>query len=160
MMKFLLIALPFTACNLKRDVADIPIEKITVKMGSSYKIDLENAAYTVYFFNGSSYDCKFTLSDQDKKDILKMANGLGLTQLKGNIQVEDNCQFFPKVFTQLSFYAGSNPVHISIDAGCDKHSILKRQHASGIIDFLAFLHKRIFSKPEVLRAPQTDISYH
>lgn len=158
MVKYFLLAMLF-ACNPKSNDKDIQIQKIIVKTGHHDKIDLEKETYTVYFMNGTSYDCKFTLSDQEKMDILKMAQVCGLAKLKGDIQVEDNCQMFPKVYTKLSFYAGDNKVQVSIDGGCDKHPLLKQGEAEDILKFLEFLHKKIASKPEVVKAPKTDIHY-
>ncbi|WP_167289183.1 hypothetical protein [Paraflavitalea devenefica] len=147
------------ACNPKSNDKDIQIQKIIVKTGAHAKIDLEKETYTVYFMNGKSYDCKFTLSDQEKTDIFKTAQVCGLAKLKGTIQVEDNCDMFPKVYTKLSFIAGSNNVQVSIDRGCNKHPLFKQGESEDIIKFLTFLHKKIASKPEVVRAPKTDIRY-
>jgi hypothetical protein len=157
-MRFFLIAMLF-ACSPKSNDKDIQIQKIIVKTGHHDKIDLEKETYTVYFMNGTSYDCKFTLSDQEKKDILKMAQVCGLAKLKGTIQVEDKCDMFPKVYTELSFSAGGNNVQVSIDGGCDQHPLFKQGESEDILKFLTFIYKKIAAKPEVVRAPKTDIHY-
>ncbi|WEK20889.1 MAG: hypothetical protein P0Y49_07035 [Candidatus Pedobacter colombiensis] len=153
------MAMLFTSCNLKSNVDNIQIQKIVVKVGVSYKIDLEKETYTVYFRDGSFYEAKFTLSNKDKSDISKISKECGLNKLKGNINVEDNCQISPKVYTELSFYAGSNNVLVSIDAACDNHPFFKQGEPQRILRFLKFLNEKIFSKPEVSKAPKTDIRY-
>ena len=158
MVKYFFIVMLF-ACNPKSNDTDIQIQKITVKMGMSYKIDLEKETYTVYFMNGTSYDCRFTLSDKDRMEILKMAKFCGLTKLTGNIEVEDNCDMAPKVMTEMSFYAGVSKVQVSIDEFCDEHPFFKQRQPEEILKFLTFLRKKIFSKPEVIKAPQTDVRY-
>jgi hypothetical protein len=156
-LKVCLIALLF-ACNPETKVDDIQVQKIIVKTGQHVKIDLEKETYTVYFMNGTSYDSKFTLTDQEKMDIIKMAQDCGLPQLKGNIRMEGHCNIFPVVVTELSFDAGDKHVQVSTD-GCDDHSIFKDREAEKIVKFLRFFHKTIYSKPEVAKAPKTDIRY-
>jgi len=158
MMRLFLIAMLF-ACNPESKVNDIQIQKIIVKTGVSYKIDLEKETYTVYFMNGTSYYCKFTLSDKEKKDISNMSQECGLARLTGNVQVEDKCQMFPKVFTEMSFYAWDNNVQVSIDESCDKHPFFKKRESEDILKFLKFLRAIVSSKPEVIKAPKTDIRY-
>lgn len=158
MVKYFLIAILF-ACSPKSNDKDIQIQKIIVKTGHHDKIDLEKETYTVYFMNGTSYDCKFTLSDQDKADISKMAQVCGLAKLTGDIKVEDNCDRFPKVYTKLSFTAGGNNVQVTIDGSCDEHPLFKQGESEDILKFLEYLHKKIASKPEVIKAPKTDVMY-
>lgn len=158
-MRFLLIATLFIACKPASKDNDIQIQQLTVKKGHSYKIDLEKATYTVYFMNGRSSDYKFTLSDQEKRDISKMAQVCGLTKLTGKVEIEDKCDMFPKVMTELSFSVGKNHVQVSIDAGCDEHPLFKQGKAEDIIKFLKFLQDKIAAKPEVAKAPQSDVRY-
>lgn len=158
MLRVFLIA-TLLACNPKSKTDDVQIQKMIIKMGQSYKIDLEKETYTVYFMNGTSYDCKFTLNNQEKTDINEMAKECGFTKLQGNVRIEDECRMFPKVMTELSFYAGNNHVQVSIDAGCSKHPWIKDQEADGIVKFLKFLNEKVMVKPEVAKAPQTDIRY-
>lgn len=148
-VKAFLITMLF-ACNPESKVDDIQIRKLIVKTGHHEKIDLEKETYTVYFMDLTSYDCKFTLTDKEKMDIVKMAQDCGLTKLKGNVRIEGKCDIFPVVMTEMSFDAGNNHVQLSTD-GCDNHSKIEK--------FLSFLHKTISSKPEVVKAPKTDIRY-
>jgi hypothetical protein len=158
MLRVFLITI-LLACNPERKEDDVQIQKIIVKMGHSYKIDLEKETYTVYFMNGTSAESKFTLSDQERTDILKMSQECGLGKFTGNVKVEDNCNMFPKILTKMSFSAGGNNVEVSIDQFCKEHVWTQRKEAKRVLKFLKFLREKIFAKPEVAKAPKTDVMY-
>lgn len=162
MKKIIIIICVLNCCtmnNIEHQNIDIIIE-----YAQSYKYDLKNEVFTVRFMNKSPLDIKFYLNKSERQRIIDKYYALNINQIKkidartGNIYIEDNCMIMPKFFTMLNINGKGIRQVIQIDTGCDEYN-LGANEAKRIKKFIKFTLDIIQAKPEIKKAPSSDVIY-
>lgn len=130
--------------------------QIAISVGHSYKYDLENGIYTVYFMAKPPKHVPFHLSNEEKEKIKRMLIVLDLDTKQEMEHFDDDCSFFPKLIDTLHVTSRTMFKKISIDLNCDDYGSFK---AKRVKEFLLDVLRLLNAKPEVQGAPKTDIHY-
>lgn len=157
----LLILLPHCSSEKKNDNSI----QIVIQCAKSYKYDLRNRVYTVFFLSRPPFDIKFDLTTPENNSIIKMYYDLNLYELKNinqitkNIYIKDGCATMPKLFTILQVKSAEQNQEIQIDQDCNDFYFSNFQTARKVKFFIKFIEDIIQSKPEIKNAPKSDIWY-
>lgn len=158
MKNFIVSLLVFlSACVSKtRENADI---EIVIQDAQSYKFDLKNEIYTVFFMSKPSADIKFNLTDKEKREIINRYFSLNLDKLPDQLKIRDKCEGFPKLFTTLSVKNKGKKQELQVDESCEQFSISDYENGKNLKDFIQLVRDIITSKKEIKAAPKSDIFY-
>lgn len=139
--------------------------RILIESGQSYAYDLANETYTVFFIGKEPYTTRFRLTDAENADIAEryyrsgIAGMRNVSSAKDEVLIEDECMMSPKIYTTVTVTGSGAYKRIAIDEGCDDFRLSNFGRANAVKDFLDFVRKVVSSKPEVKRAPLSDIMY-
>lgn len=139
--------------------------KIIIKSDLSYKYDLSNETYTVFYTNKPPQEIRFHLSDLEKKEIYEKYYSLRLDKIKktglvnDDILVKDKCEEMPKNKTVLHVQSREKNQEIKIDLSCNSFYLSNFIEADRIKTFIVFTLDIIRSKPQIKEAPSSDIMY-
>lgn len=144
------------------DMGDENIQVI-IQHAQSYKVDVMNGIYSVFFISKPTLELKFELSIEEKRQIVEKFYSLDLPNLLPDkaevLHIEDECFIMPKIYTYLSVNGDSLTRQFEIDTSCDDFDQLNADKARRIKSFLEYVSKIIYAKPEVKNAPESDIFY-
>ena len=138
---------------------------IVIEYSQSYKFDLKNEIYSVYYMNKPPTKIKFHLSTIEKRLIEKKYYSLGIDKLKiegkksSEILIKDKCTTMPKDYTVLRINNSGTYQEIKIDASCDNFYFWNVNNANKLKQFIKLILDIIYSKPTVKNAPISDILY-
>jgi hypothetical protein len=141
-----------------------PIE-IVITSDISYKYDLFNGLYTVFYNNKPPTVISFHLTDIEKKKIINKYYYLKLYELNkidnrtGNIYIKDKCMTMPKDRTILEVQTKGKKQEIQIDLYCNSFYWSNFIEANRVKKFINFVLSMVNSKPEIKNAPSSDIMY-
>ena len=141
-----------------------PIE-IVITSDISYKYDLSNGLYTVFYNNKPPTIISFHLTDIEKKNITNKYYSLKLYKLNkinnitGNIYIKDKCMTMPKDRTILEVKTKGRKQEIQIDFYCDSFYLSNFIEANRVKKFINFVFHILREKPEIKNAPSSDIWY-
>src|SRR5215218_4455177 len=96
---FLVLLLSIIACSTNDKMKDGNIE-IVIQIAQSYKYDLHQETYTTFNMQGDT-TIYFHLTKEEKRQVVQKYYSLGLDELKGKQEIEDNCLVMPKLYTTL-----------------------------------------------------------
>lgn len=158
---FAFLLFPFS-CSTNKQQEDIGI---IIKSNQSYRYDLINGTYTVFFTNNTPVVIKFRLTNKEVNAInheyyaLKLYKMEKINKITGNIYIEDNCLVMPKDVTIMKIQTREKTQIIQIDFYCNSFKSSNREKANKIKNFIAYVLNIIDSKPEIKKAPLSDIMY-
>jgi hypothetical protein len=141
-----------------------PIE-VVIKSDISYKYDLSNDLYTVFYNNKTPTEIHFHLTDMEIKEITRKYYSLKLNELSkidnitGNIYIKDKCMTMPKDRTILQVQTKGKKQEIQIDLYCDSFYLSNFSEANRVKKFINFVFHILRAKPEIKNAPSSDIMY-
>ncbi|GAB2656765.1 hypothetical protein GCM10027036_07770 [Flavihumibacter cheonanensis] len=137
--------------------------QVIIQHAQSYKVDVMNGIYSVFFISKPTLEVKFELSIEEKRQIVEKFYSLDLPNLLPEkeevLHIEDECFIMPKIYTYLSVKGDSLTRQIEIDTSCDDFSQFNADKANRIKSFLDYVSKIIYEKPQVKNAPESDIFY-
>ena len=152
-----------TSCS-SQQLLDKNIDIVIEEM-KSYKYDLKNGIFTIFYLSKLPTKIKFNLTNKEQNEIIKSYYSLNLNKIKtinkqtGNIYIEDECMTMPKNYTILHVKTKSLLQEIQIDMGCDNFYLSNFREANRIKKFIKLVLNIIQSKPEMKNAPGSDILY-
>ncbi len=138
---------------------------ITIQSSQSYKYDLENEVFTIFYVSKKPTEIKFHLTNEERNEIIKKYYSLKLNKISkidkitGNIYIEDKCITMPKIYTILRIQSQNTSQEIQIDTGCDNYDSSNFIEANKIKEFIKFALNIIQSKPGIKNSPTSDIMY-
>lgn len=133
--------------------------EITIDYGDSYKIDLVNKKYIVFFRGKPPVEINISLSIVEESRILEKYSDCELDKTPRVFQVQDYCSTMPKIFTVITSKSDDGVRKIQIDEQCDKYSSMEKIRALKIRAFLNLIKQIILEKKEVKAAPLSNIGY-
>jgi len=151
----LVLLLVLSCCSIKKK----DNIGLIVEVASSYKYNFIDETYTIFHLSKSPQIIKFKLTAEEKKEISEKYYELGLDELPQNLEVKDNCDIMPKLFTSISIIKKDKLRTIKIDRGCDDFKFYNKKKALKIKEFLDFLLNILNSRNEIKNAPKSDIIY-
>lgn len=145
------------ACSTE-SVRDKNIE-IVIYEYDAYKYDLKERTFTV--FNNSKPDqvIKFSLSSQERDEIMDSYYKLELNKMTGTTVIDDECFTAPNFPTTIAVKSRAGNQKIEIDSNCDNFFISNFRRADKVKVFLKVIDQILKSKPEIKNAPITDRVY-
>jgi len=138
---------------------------IIIEFPQSYKYDLKNEVYSVYYMNKPPTNIKFHLSTIERRLIEKNYYSLGIDKLKiegkksTKIFIKDKCMTMPKDYFIIHITHAGTYQEIKIDASCDNFYAWNINNANRLKQFIKLILDIIYSKPAVKNAPKSDILY-
>lgn len=147
----------FIGCSTKGPID--PSIEIQLEFPGSYKYDVKNEIYTVYFMEKPPLEVKFHLSDDEVNRIINKYYDLGINKLSQDLLIRDNCLTMPKVLTALRVKTKKQVQRIQIDEDCDDFKFSNSGKANRVKTFMKFIRDIIGAKPEVQKAPKSDFIY-
>lgn len=163
-MKEIVFISVITLLSCSSKVKDTNIE-IIINDNQSYKYDLKNNVYTIYYMNKAATEIKFNLSKEEKHTIinsyytLKIDKITDINKITGNIYIDDKCTTMPKSFTKLHIKTNYSLQEIQIDEDCNDFYLSNYLKAKRIKRFLKVIRNILQSKPQIKNAPVSDIMY-
>jgi len=160
---FIVVLVILTACHSEK-IRDKSIN-IVINDAQSYKYDLINGVYTVYFMDRPDTAISFHLSPDEATKIVDAYYDLEIDNIKrvdkesGTILIKDNCMTMPKPFTILHVRSKIKLQDIQIDEGCDDFSFGNIKSGKSVKQFLDFIWTILKSKPEIKNAPHSNVMY-
>lgn len=160
---FFICVVILLSCSSQR-AKDTNIE-IIINDDQSYKYDLKNGIYTIFYMSKPPSEIKFTSSKEEKNKIidsyytLKIDEITDIDKITGNIYIEDNCTTMPKSFTRLHIKTNYLLQEIQIDEDCNDFYLSNYIRANRIKRFLRIIRNILQSKPQIKNAPESDIWY-
>lgn len=157
-MRAIFLILTFFSCS-PQIVGDLKQFKITIIEGQSIKYDLLNNTYTVYFLSKDPYTVKFTLSEDDKKQLLKSIYRWKLDKTSSDAEYQDNCNIQPKIYTVVEIF---NEKQFRLKVNPDCNSFKNGSFSvpgKNVVEFINSVKQILKSKPEIATAPFSDIIY-
>ena len=146
-----------SSCSSNNIIKDDNIE-IVIQRAQSYQYDLQLKTYTVFNMKGDT-TIQFHLSREEKRQIVDRYYRLGLGDLQGQQEIEDNCHIMPKLYTTLKVKSKEHPLEIIIDEDCRNYNGLFNKRGQNVAEFLQYVINLLKTKPEIKNAPFSDIMY-
>ena len=115
-----LLLILFVVCQCKNDVENYAPVDAKIKIGESYEIDVKAKIYTVFFLEKPPLKVKFQLTVEEEREIYKYYSNIDFAGLAFEEPLPDNCNMFPKIYTQLIFHRANRDQKVVIDIDCDK----------------------------------------
>ncbi|HZH94309.1 MAG TPA: hypothetical protein VEY06_00430, partial [Flavisolibacter sp.] len=72
--------------------------EIVIQIAQSYRYDLHRGTYTTFNMQRDTI-INFHLTEEEKRQIVHKYYSLGLDDLNGKQEIEDNCLIMPKLYT-------------------------------------------------------------
>ena len=138
----------------------IQITEITIESAQSYKYDLKNEIYTVYFFSKEPVEVKFSLSKEEKEEVFEKCHSLELNSDTEEINFDGNCVNSPTLYETLLIRSAESSQKIKISANCDYSNTPYSYKVGRVMEFIKLVTDLVESKPEVKAAPKSDIIYY
>lgn len=145
----------FVSCSVK---GDRNVE-ITIEYGYSYRIDIENKEFTMFYMGKEPLKIPIRLTDSEKSSIVNMYYSLLLDKLPENLEVEDSCSIMPRIITVLKVKSKGQIQKISINDFCQKFYLSDRYDAKKIMEFIKYVNSIVLNKKEVKSAKPSDMIY-
>lgn len=133
--------------------------ELIMKTASSYEYDLRKGICTVYFLDKPQLLIPFKLTEEENEKIKEEYYNLKLYELPLQADIEDNCLQMPKIYTTLIIKRGSNLQNIKIDNACNEFNKELQIKAKKVNDFIAYVCRILYLKPEILNRPKSNINY-
>jgi len=141
------------------------IPLISIQYADSYKYDLGNKTYTVFFMNNTKQQIQFELTKSEiqnineKWEMLNLTRYLSDTSLPNHLVIKDECPGIPKLMTVVQFQFGHKTITVEIDEYCKTYHKVKGINPSDLLAFIETATKTIQAKPRVKAAPKSNIFY-
>jgi len=148
----------FISCHSANPIENERLN-IVIKYGQSYKIDLPNKVYEVYYLSKPPSIVKFNLTDYENNLITGKYYSLRINRLSKITDLKNNCNDMPKVFTEVEVKSIRKDQVIKIEETCEKYDLLNRSKANRVREFVQFIRDIIESKTELNQKPVSDIPY-
>jgi hypothetical protein len=157
---FILIIAMFS-CNSENKNMDGNIHIIIDYTGDGFNpfasFDLLDESYTIYYISKPALVIKVNLSKAERNLIVKHYYSYRLDKIKGVREFKDRCPGFPKNLTIIR--VAQKNQEIKIDDGCNEFIFGDEAEANWVKKFLVLVDEILKIKPEILKAPESDILY-
>ena len=160
MTRFLICILWITiaSCSSKQKIEDESIAFV-INYAQSYSYDLQKQAYTVFSYLNRDTTVHFNLTNQEKKKIIHKYYDLDLDELEGKLRIEDECLTMPKLYTTLIVKSKSQTQEFIIDEDCKDYKSKFVSQGKRVSAFLEVVRNVLKEKPEIKKAPTSEIMY-
>lgn len=158
MKKLIVISIIFLIYSCKQ-VPKSPTINLIIEVGQSYKFDMANGIYTVFFSNKPKVEIRFFLTEKEKQEITWQYYSCGIDDIKDDLEISDECNNMPKIYTTLLIQNSGGSVKFRIDEECNDFYFSNYRKAKKIKSFLVAFRKITNQKMEVKNAPKSDIMY-
>lgn len=159
MKKFIVIIAVCSSCASNYAVHDTNFE-LVIEVPNSYKYDLKNNIFTIFYVDKSPEEVKFQLSKEEKNSLQEKYYEFRLNKLAENIDIEGTCMIMPLLYTNIIIKRDNNIIQkIKIDRGCTKFNIFNSGKAERVNNFINYVFKILNSKPEIKNSPKSNIKY-
>jgi hypothetical protein len=138
---------------------------IIIEYAQSYKYNLTNGVYSVYFTVQPKSEIKISLSTEEKERVIDKYYDLDIDKIDAENKntaitfFEDKCSTMPKLYTILHIKTSKRMQDIKIDQDCDDFYFSDSNKAYNVKKFIHFIEKLLKSKPEFLNVPSSNIIY-
>lgn len=130
--------------------------KITVET-PTYKIDLYNRTYTVFFFDSrKNVQQKFFMSKQEDSLLFNIFLQLNIDTLTKSIELSCLGTDLPKINTKLQIENTKSKIKVLINEECEFHH---KSIGNNIAYFIKSIKEIIESKKEIQELPISDIKF-
>jgi hypothetical protein len=116
-MLFVFVCSLLISCNSAHIEEDTNLT-ISIRYELSYKIDLNEKVYTVFFISKPPLKIKFNLADDEIKKISDKYFTLKLYEL-GSLELSDSCMTYPMIYTYINVKSNSINQQIKFDENCE-----------------------------------------
>lgn len=160
-MLFLLIAV---TCSCVKQNKETSLD-ISITYAQSYECNLTTGVYTVNNYSKEPIHIQFDLTNEEKSGLVDKYYELGLDKIErinpitGNTLIEDDCSIMPKLYTVVKINSKTKRQEFQIDNECEDFKDQSIKDAKSVKQFLDFVDKIIKSKPEIRKAPKSNIVY-
>lgn len=139
--------------------------QVEVTHGQSSKVDVMHGIYTVFFAEKPALEIKFSLTPVEKEQIIRTYYTLALDKLTAvdahwkTFYIDDDCMIMPTIYTYLTVKRDTITQRIQIDKACEDYKWRRGGKAKRVKAFLQVVDRILNAKPELKKAPASDIMY-
>ena len=132
---------------------------LTIKDGESYKYDLKNGIYTIYYMDKPPVEIKFKLTDNEKEMINNKYYEYQLDDLPLKIIITGNYAREPTIYTSLHIQRKNVIQDLKIEEGCSEFNMFIQNKARKVNHFIEFVYIILNSKMEIKNSKKSNILY-